>query len=113
MYLFLPGTQALHNLFKPITRVHVLDLLQDVSVRSNLDSVSGHSFRIGGALRLLLDGVEPEIIMKLGGWSSLCFLVYWRRLEVVIPTHIAQAWDIHIRDFAACHKVSEDADVVD
>ncbi|KAF9044670.1 hypothetical protein BDP27DRAFT_1155655, partial [Rhodocollybia butyracea] len=57
----------------------------------NLEYVFGHSFRIGGSLAYLLLGVEPEIIMKIGGWTSLCFLIYWRRLEQVIPQAIARA----------------------
>ncbi|KAJ7700117.1 hypothetical protein B0H17DRAFT_899702, partial [Mycena rosella] len=60
---------------------------------ASLENVFGHSYRIGGSLRLLLDGVEPEIIMKIGGWTSLCFLIYWRRLEQVIPLAITRAWD--------------------
>ncbi|KAJ3858055.1 hypothetical protein EV359DRAFT_2079, partial [Lentinula novae-zelandiae] len=50
----------------------------------NLEEVFGHSFRIGGSLAYLLLGVPPEVIMKIGGWTSLCFLIYWRRLEKVI-----------------------------
>ncbi|KAJ6526117.1 hypothetical protein DFH09DRAFT_1328651 [Mycena vulgaris] len=50
---------------------------------SHLDLVFGHSYRIGGSLELLSAGVAPEIIMKLGGWTSLCFLIYWRRLEQI------------------------------
>ncbi|KAJ7108685.1 hypothetical protein C8R44DRAFT_585175, partial [Mycena epipterygia] len=58
-----------------------------------LDLVFGHSYRIGGSLALLSDGVAPEVIMKLGGWSSLCFLIYWRRLEKILPLAITRAWD--------------------
>ena len=51
----------------------------------------GHSFRIGGSLRYLLEGVPIEVVMKLGGWTSLCFLIYWRKLELVIPSGIISA----------------------
>ncbi|KAJ7112550.1 hypothetical protein C8R44DRAFT_631816, partial [Mycena epipterygia] len=51
----------------------------DVVKSASLDLVFGHSYRIGGSLELLSAGVAPEVIMKLGGWSSLCFLIYWRR----------------------------------
>ncbi|KAJ7279751.1 putative tyrosine recombinase [Mycena rebaudengoi] len=47
---------------------------------AQLDLVLGHSYRIGGSLELLSAGVAPEVVMKLGGWTSLCFLIYWRRL---------------------------------
>ncbi|KAE9397404.1 hypothetical protein BT96DRAFT_1036464 [Gymnopus androsaceus JB14] len=55
------------NWMNPIFRQH------------NLEHVLGHSFRIGGSLAYLLLGVEPEVIMKIGGWTSLCFLIYWRQ----------------------------------
>ncbi|KAJ7112156.1 hypothetical protein C8R44DRAFT_538812, partial [Mycena epipterygia] len=56
-----------------------------------LDLIFGHSYRIGGSLALLSDGVAPEVIMKLGGWTSLCFLIYWRRLEKILPLAIIRA----------------------
>ncbi|KAJ7810374.1 hypothetical protein B0H14DRAFT_3757670 [Mycena olivaceomarginata] len=52
---------------------------------SGLDLVFGHSYRIGGSLELLTAGVAPEVVMKIGGWTSLCFLIYWRRLERISP----------------------------
>lgn len=38
-----------------------------------LHKVHGHSFRIGGAVELLIAGVPPEIVAALGGWTSLAF----------------------------------------
>jgi hypothetical protein len=78
---------------------------------AGLAHVFGHSYRIGGSVKLLLDGVEPEVIMKLGGWTSLCFLIYWRRLELVLSSRIAKAWDSRIRYFAAAHGHAYDADL--
>ncbi|KAJ7245574.1 hypothetical protein C8J57DRAFT_1190911 [Mycena rebaudengoi] len=77
-----------------------------------LDLVFGHSYRIGGSLELLDAGVAPEIIMKLGGWTSLCFLIYWRRLERILPLHITRAWDTRIREFARAHNHPLDTDVL-
>jgi hypothetical protein len=59
---------------------------------------------------LLLAGVAPEVIMKLGGWTSLCFLVYWRRLERVIPA-IARAWADQQKEFAQSHNHPSELDV--
>jgi hypothetical protein len=50
--------------------------------------------------------------MKLGGWSSLCFLIYWRRLEKILPLAITRAWDARIREFAAAHGHSADVDTL-
>ncbi|KAJ7253474.1 hypothetical protein C8J57DRAFT_1437303 [Mycena rebaudengoi] len=79
----------------------------------SLENVFGHSYRIGGSLKLLLDGVEPEIIMKVGGWSSLCFLIYWRRLEQVIPLAITRAWDAKIKSFASRQGIRGDVSLLD
>jgi hypothetical protein len=78
---------------------------------AGLDQVFGHSYHIGGAMDLLLAGVAPEVIMKLGGWTSLCFLVYWRCLERVIPAAIVRAWAAQQKEFARAHNHPSDMDV--
>ncbi|KAJ7602978.1 hypothetical protein DFH06DRAFT_1276165 [Mycena polygramma] len=80
---------------------------------ARLDLVFGHSFRIGGSLVLLVAGVAPEVIMKLGGWTSLCFLIYWRRLAQILPLAITRAWDARIADFARAHGHPADVDALD
>jgi len=59
----------------------------------SLDHVSGHSFRIGGAVTLLLSGVLPEVVAATGGWTSLAFLLYWRRMEEIIPLSTSKAYN--------------------
>jgi hypothetical protein len=58
----------------------------------SLDHVSGHSFRIGGAVTLLLAGVPPEVVAATGGWTSLAFLLYWRKMEQIIPMCTSKAY---------------------
>ncbi|KAJ7649915.1 hypothetical protein FB45DRAFT_730364, partial [Roridomyces roridus] len=95
-------------------------LLKDSFLRSSstvfrsasLDQVFGHSYRIGGSLELLSTGVAPEMIMKLGGWTSLCFLIYWRRLAEVIPSAISRAWKDRITEFARAHGHPSDVDAL-
>ncbi|KAH7870996.1 uncharacterized protein C8R40DRAFT_1162835 [Lentinula edodes] len=77
--------------WSPLLKTHFLSLTARIFRAGNLENVFGHSYHIGGSLKLLLDGVAPEIIMKLGGWSSLCFLIYWRHLEQVLPAAITRA----------------------
>jgi hypothetical protein len=60
---------------------------------ASLLRVFGHSFRIGGSTELLLAGVAPEIVAALGGWTSLAFLLYWRKIEHIIPMNIGKAYD--------------------
>jgi len=59
----------------------------------SLDHVSGHSFRIGGAVTLLLSGIPPEVVAATGGWTSLAFLLYWRRMEEIIPLSTSKAYN--------------------
>jgi hypothetical protein len=60
--------------------------------RTKLQYVSGHSFRIGGAVELLLRGVPPEVVAATGGWTSLAFLLYWRKVEEVLPLSTSKAY---------------------
>ena len=67
-----------------------------------LAHVLGHSFRIGGAVELLLAGVPPEVVAATGGWTSLAFLLYWRRMEEVLPMSTSKAYKkAHIDDLVA------------
>ncbi|KAK0232762.1 DNA breaking-rejoining enzyme [Armillaria fumosa] len=59
----------------------------------DLDAASGHSFRIGGTTYLLLLGVDPWVVMKQGRWSSKAFLLYWRKVEEILPLFIGDAMD--------------------
>jgi hypothetical protein len=52
-----------------------------------------HSFRIGGSTELLLTGVPLDIVAILGGWTSLAFLLYWCKIEPIVPMHIGKAYD--------------------
>jgi hypothetical protein len=68
---------------------------------ASLAHVSGHSFRIGGAVELLLAGVPPEVVAATGGWNSLSFLLYWRRMEEILPMSTSKAYKkIHIDELA-------------
>ncbi|KAI0308965.1 hypothetical protein OF83DRAFT_1072743 [Amylostereum chailletii] len=53
---------------------------------------TGHSFRIGGATDLLLRGTPPSVVAKQGRWESDAFLLYWRRVQSVLPLFMAQAF---------------------
>ncbi|KAJ3912030.1 hypothetical protein F5877DRAFT_72727, partial [Lentinula edodes] len=78
-----------HHMVKKV----FLNFCFDIWNRAELKIVFGHSFRIGGAVWLLLAGVPPEIVAATGGWTSLAFLLYWRRLESIIPQHITKAYE--------------------
>ncbi|KAJ7071793.1 hypothetical protein B0H15DRAFT_793282 [Mycena belliarum] len=98
--------------WQPLIKQSFLDFSDKIYKAAALENVFGHSYRIGGSLKLLLDGVAPEIVMKVGGWSSLCFLIYWRRLEQVIPLAITRAWDAQLRSFASRNGLQHDATAI-
>jgi len=74
------------NITYPIKSIF-LDFCRKGASSANLNPFSGHSFRIGGTVELLLSGVPPEVVASLGGWSSMAFLLYWRKLDEIIPNH--------------------------
>lgn len=78
--------------WKHMSRSDFLDFTKSVWEAAGLQYVSGHSFRIGGAVALLLAGVPPEIVASTGGWTSLAFLIYWRRVEEILPLSTSKAY---------------------
>ena len=60
---------------------------------AGLKHVHGHNFRIGGAVELLLAGVISKVVAAVGGWTSVAFLLSWRRFEVILPTHVLKAYN--------------------
>lgn len=82
-------------------KVFLDDTVKPIWHRARLQYVTGHSFRIGGAVALLLAGVPPEVVAATGGWTSLAFLLYWRRVEEVIPLCTSKAYKkSHLDDLA-------------
>ncbi|KAF7324545.1 hypothetical protein MKEN_00495700 [Mycena kentingensis (nom. inval.)] len=60
---------------------------------ADLLAIAGHSFRIGGSTELLLAGVPCDVVAATGGWTSLAFLLYWRRLEHIVIMHVGKAYN--------------------
>ena len=75
-----------------MTKHRFLTFCSEVWSKAVLAHVLGHSFRIGGAVDLLLAGVPPEIVAATGGWTSLAFLLYWRRMEEILPMSTSRAY---------------------
>ena len=87
----------------PTLPSHLLRTASTAFKSTGLETVFGHSYHISGSVELFLAGVEPEAVMKLGRWTSLCFLIYWWCLEQILLGRITKAWDTRIRDFASVH----------
>ncbi|KIY46264.1 hypothetical protein FISHEDRAFT_24441, partial [Fistulina hepatica ATCC 64428] len=75
-----------------LTKTAFLTQCTAIWSQHSLDHVLGHSFRIGGAVELLLAGVPPEVVAATGGWTSLAFLAYWRRMEDILPMSTSRAY---------------------
>jgi hypothetical protein len=94
----IPSTSSLfayttaNEQWEHMTKYRFMDFCADVWSTAGLAHVLGHSFRIGGAVELLLAGVPPEIVAATGGWTSLAFLLYWRRMEEILPMSTSKAY---------------------
>ena len=77
----------------PMTWSWFMDQCNEVWALSGKQSMTGHSFCIGGTMHLLLIGVDPFVIMVQGHWKSLAFLKYWRNCKEIIPTMIGLSLD--------------------
>jgi hypothetical protein len=77
----------------PMTKDWFLARCSAIWKDAKLLAVFGHSFRIGGSTELLLAGVPCEIVAALGGWTSLAFLLYWRKIEHIVPMNVGKAYD--------------------
>ncbi|KAG1834998.1 hypothetical protein F4604DRAFT_1505732, partial [Suillus subluteus] len=74
----------------PMTHSWFLNCCNEIWKRADLFELSGHCFRIGGAMELLLRGTPeslcvlvipttpPDIVAMQGRWKSRAFLEYWR-----------------------------------
>ncbi|KZT21540.1 hypothetical protein NEOLEDRAFT_1181559 [Neolentinus lepideus HHB14362 ss-1] len=77
----------------PLTKAAFLQRCEEVWRPLRLSQISGHSFRIGGATELLLAGVPPETVTTQGRWKSLAFLLYWQKLEDLLPMMTSKSYD--------------------
>lgn len=61
-----------------LTRSAVVSRCRQVWHEYGWDSISGHSFRVGGASLRAALGVRHEDIKELGRWTSDCYMLYIR-----------------------------------
>lgn len=85
--------KSMNGTWNPLSKDVFLTFVNRTWSNAHLYHVFGHSFRIGGAVALLLAGVPPEVVAATGGWTSLSFLLYWRRLEHILPKSTSQAYN--------------------
>lgn len=97
-----------NNAWVHMTRSRFLKFVSGIWESVGLEKISGHCFRIGGTVLLLLAGVPPQVpsiplypcflsdtlqvVAATGGWTSLAFLRYWRRMSDIIFASTSQAY---------------------
>jgi hypothetical protein len=75
---------------------HILDKKSFMLMCNNVwasygwPTISGHSFRIGGTTSLLVSGIDPSVVKKMGRWSSDAYLRYWRTVEDIFHLHASK-----------------------
>ena len=55
--------------------------------------LDGNSLSIGGMMHHLMSSVDPWVVMIIGHWSSNNFLVYWHKVEEILPNFTSEAYD--------------------
>ncbi|KAG1855606.1 hypothetical protein F4604DRAFT_1932255 [Suillus subluteus] len=66
-----------------MTKPWFLNRCNEIWVAAGHATMPGHTFCIGGATELLLEGVPPDVVAVQGCWKSCAFLDYWR--QIVLP----------------------------
>jgi len=77
----LPGPLFCHFDGSPLTRYQFVVILKKTLLRVgvNYKCYSSHSFRIGCATNLSIEGVSDSVIMQLGRWKSDSYKTYIRK----------------------------------
>ncbi len=71
--------------WKHLTKSVFLAFVNEVWLNASLQHIHGHSFRIGGAVELLLAGVPPKVVAVTGGGLLSLSLSTGRRMEEILP----------------------------
>jgi hypothetical protein len=65
----------------------LMNMCNEIWQKEGIQRITGHSFRIGGTTAYLMAGVDPDIVKKMGRWSSDAFLRYWRSVNGIFEAH--------------------------
>jgi hypothetical protein len=72
---------------RSLTKQRFLTRCNEIWTKRDFPRVTGHCFRIGGTTELLLAGVPPDVVKKMGRWNSDSFLRYWRSVDELANLH--------------------------
>ncbi|KAJ6617931.1 hypothetical protein B0H10DRAFT_1796291 [Mycena sp. CBHHK59/15] len=71
-----------------MTKTEYLTRVNGIWKVNGMLTVNGHSARIGGAMELLLRGVNPDVVAQQGRWVPHSFLLDWRKIQTILPLFI-------------------------
>jgi hypothetical protein len=78
--------------WEPLTKSNWLARCNKVWVATGFAPLKAHAFRIGSCTELLLRGTNPDIVCVQGRWKSRAFLVYWQKIQKVLPLFISNSF---------------------
>ena len=73
---------------KPLTRHTFIKHLKAKAKMAGIDSIQGHSVRIGATLEYLLQGVPFDVMKVKGRWASDAFQLYLRKHNQILAPYI-------------------------
>ena len=85
--------RTLDGSWAPMTKSWMLERCNEIWSQTGFDILTGHSLRIGGTTHLLTMGIDPWIVMIIGRWTSTAFVLYWRKVENILPQFISDGYD--------------------
>ena len=83
--------------WEPLTKSNWLARCNEIWVAAGFAPLKAHAFRIGGCTELLLCGTNPDIVCVQGRWKSRAFLVYWRKIQKLLPLFISNSFSASCR----------------
>jgi hypothetical protein len=77
--------KPIQNTYSPrcLVKQDFIDRCNNIWSSAGHPRLTGHCFRIGGTTELLLRGVDPEVVRRMGRWASDAHLRYWRKTHVI------------------------------
>lgn len=73
---------------KPLTRHSFVKHLKATAKAAGIESIQGHSIRIGATLEYLLRGMPFEVMKVKGRWASDAFQIYLRKHNQILAPYI-------------------------
>jgi hypothetical protein len=72
----------------PLTRFEFLKKLNAAAYSLGVESIKGHSIRIGSTLEYLLRNVPFDVVKSIGRWSSEAFRLYLREHALIMAPYL-------------------------